>query len=44
MTSATFSRIDALLNIAGAVPGIVLFQMAGEQWNAIIEFKHQGGR
>src|SRR5215813_6488178 len=33
-TLAKFGRIDALLNIAGAVPGIDLFQMTDEQWNA----------
>jgi NADP-dependent 3-hydroxy acid dehydrogenase YdfG len=28
-----FGRIDALANIAGAVPGFDVFQMADEQWN-----------
>jgi 3-oxoacyl-[acyl-carrier protein] reductase len=39
-----FGRIDALLNIAGAVPGIDLFQMADEQWNSGIELKLHGAR
>jgi 3-oxoacyl-[acyl-carrier protein] reductase len=43
-TLAEFGRIDALLNIAGAVPGIDLFQMTDEQWNAGIELKLHGAR
>jgi 3-oxoacyl-[acyl-carrier protein] reductase len=43
-TLAKFGRIDALLNIAGAVPGIDLFQMTDEQWNASIELKLHGAR
>jgi 3-oxoacyl-[acyl-carrier protein] reductase len=43
-TLAKFGRIDALLNIAGAVPGIDLFQMTDEQWNAGIELKLHGAR
>jgi 3-oxoacyl-[acyl-carrier protein] reductase len=43
-TLAKFGRIDALLNIAGAVPGIDLFQMADEQWNAGMELKFHGAR
>ena len=31
-TLAEFGRIDALLNVAGAVPGIDLFEMSDEQW------------
>ncbi len=31
-TRAAFGRIDALLNIAGAVPQIDLFEMTDEQW------------
>ena len=31
-TLAAFGRIDALLNIAGAVPQIDLFEMTDEQW------------
>ena len=33
-TLAKFGRIDALLNIAGAVPQIDLFDMTDEQWDA----------
>ncbi len=43
-TLAKFGRIDALLNIAGAVPGIDLFQMADEQWDAGMELKLHGAR
>jgi 3-oxoacyl-[acyl-carrier protein] reductase len=43
-TLARFGRIDALLNIAGAVPGIDLFQMTEEQWNAGMELKLHGAR
>jgi 3-oxoacyl-[acyl-carrier protein] reductase len=39
-----FGRIDALLNIAGAVPGIDLFQMTDQQWNSGIELKLHGAR
>lgn len=38
-TLAKFGRIDALLNIAGAVRGIDLFQMTDEQWNVGMELK-----
>ena len=31
-TLSAFGRIDALLNIAGAVPRINLFEMTDEQW------------
>ena len=37
-------RIDALLNIAGAVPQIDLFEMTGEQWHAGMELKLHGAR
>ncbi|MGY3617798.1 SDR family oxidoreductase [Bradyrhizobium sp. USDA 10063] len=43
-TLAKFGRIDAVLNIAGAVPGIDLFQMADEQWSAGMELKLHGAR
>jgi 3-oxoacyl-[acyl-carrier protein] reductase len=43
-TLAKFGRIDALLNIAGAVPGIDLFQMSDEQWNVGMELKLHGAR
>ena len=34
-----FGRIDALLNIAGAVPQIDLFEMTDEQWDAGLALK-----
>ena len=37
-------RIDALLNIAGAVPQIDLFEMTDEQWRAGMELKLHGAR
>jgi 3-oxoacyl-[acyl-carrier protein] reductase len=37
-------RIDALLNIAGAVPGIDLFEMTDVQWNVGAELKLHGAR
>jgi 3-oxoacyl-[acyl-carrier protein] reductase len=37
-------RIDALLNIAGAVPQIDLFEMTDEQWYAGMEPKLHGAR
>ena len=43
-TLAKFGRIDALLNIAGAVPGIDLFEMSDEQWNSGVELKLHGAR
>jgi 3-oxoacyl-[acyl-carrier protein] reductase len=39
-----FGRIDALLNIAGAVPQIDLFEMTEEQWRASAELKLHGAR
>jgi 3-oxoacyl-[acyl-carrier protein] reductase len=39
-----YSRIDALLNIAGAVPQIDLFEMTDEQWHAGMELKLHGAR
>jgi len=39
-----YGRIDALLNIAGAVPQIDLFEMTDEQWRAGMELKLQGAR
>ena len=39
-----FGRIDALLNIAGAVPQIDLFQMTDAQWNAGMELKLHSAR
>jgi 3-oxoacyl-[acyl-carrier protein] reductase len=43
-TLERFKRIDALLNIAGAVPQIDLFEMTDEQWNAGMELKLHGAR
>ncbi len=39
-----FGRIDALLNIAGAVPQIDLFEMTDAQWQAGMELKLHGAR
>lgn len=39
-----FGRIDAVLNIAGAVPQIDLFEMTDEQWHAGAELKLHGAR
>lgn len=39
-----FGRIDALLNIAGAVPQIDLFEMTDEQWRTGMELKLHGAR
>ena len=43
-TIATFKRIDALINIAGAVPQIHLFEMTDKQWNDGAEMKLHGAR
>jgi 3-oxoacyl-[acyl-carrier protein] reductase len=39
-----FGRIDALLNIAGAVPQIDLFEMTDEQWEDGMALKLDGAR
>lgn len=39
-----YKRIDALLNIAGAVPQIDLFEMTDEQWWTGMELKLHGSR
>ncbi|MGH9715812.1 MAG: SDR family oxidoreductase [Candidatus Acidiferrales bacterium] len=39
-----FGRIDALLNIAGAVPQIDLFEMTDEEWKVGMELKLHGAR
>jgi NAD(P)-dependent dehydrogenase (short-subunit alcohol dehydrogenase family) len=39
-----FGRIDALLNIAGAVPQIDLFEMTDQQWRDGMELKLHGAR
>ena len=41
---AGFGRIDALLNIAGAVPQIDLFEMSDEQWEGGLALKLHGAR
>jgi len=41
---AAFGRIDALLNIAGAVPQIGLFEMTDGQWEDGIALKLHGAR
>jgi NAD(P)-dependent dehydrogenase (short-subunit alcohol dehydrogenase family) len=43
-TLDTCGRLDALLNIAGAVPQIDLFEMTDEQWYAGMELKLHGAR
>jgi 3-oxoacyl-[acyl-carrier protein] reductase len=43
-TLGRFGRIDALLNIAGAVPQIDLFEMTDDQWRAGTELKLHGAR
>jgi len=39
-----FGRIDAVLNIAGAVPQIDLFEMTDDQWKDGMELKLHGAR
>jgi 3-oxoacyl-[acyl-carrier protein] reductase len=39
-----YGRVDALLNIAGAVPQVDLFEMTDEQWHAGMELKLHGAR
>jgi 3-oxoacyl-[acyl-carrier protein] reductase len=41
---AAFGRIDALLNIAGAVPQIDLFEMTDAEWEAGLALKLHGAR
>jgi 3-oxoacyl-[acyl-carrier protein] reductase len=43
-TLERFGRIDALLNIAGAVPQIDLFQMNDAQWDDGLALKFHGAR
>jgi 3-oxoacyl-[acyl-carrier protein] reductase len=43
-TLAAFGRIDALLNIAGAVPQIDLFEMTDTQWESGLALKLHGAR
>src|ERR1700744_1152962 len=41
---AAFGQIDALLNIAGAVPQIDLFEMTDAQWEGGLALKLHGAR
>jgi 3-oxoacyl-[acyl-carrier protein] reductase len=43
-TLSAFGRIDALLNIAGAVPQIDVFDMTDEQWDRGLALKLHGAR
>jgi len=43
-TILRFGHIDAVVNIAGAVPQIPLFEMTDEQWNDGVEMKLHGAR
>jgi len=43
-TLETFKRIDALLNIAGAVPQVDLFEMTDAQWDTGMALKLHGAR
>ncbi|NLR98228.1 SDR family oxidoreductase [Rhizobium sp. P38BS-XIX] len=43
-TLAAFGRIDALLNIAGAVPQVDLFDMTDQQWEDGLALKLHGAR
>jgi 3-oxoacyl-[acyl-carrier protein] reductase len=43
-TLERFGRIDALVNIAGAVPGLDVFQMTDEQWDGGLALKLHGAR
>jgi NAD(P)-dependent dehydrogenase (short-subunit alcohol dehydrogenase family) len=41
---AAFGRIDALVNVAGAMPQIDLFEMTDEQWDGGLALKLHGAR
>lgn len=43
-TMARFGRIDALLNIAGAVPQVDILEMTDEQWDGGMALKLHGAR
>jgi NAD(P)-dependent dehydrogenase (short-subunit alcohol dehydrogenase family) len=43
-TRSAFGRIDALLNIAGAVPQVDLFEMTDAQWDGGLALKLHGAR
>lgn len=39
-----FARIDALVNVAGAVPGVDVFEMSDAQWDSGMALKFHGAR
>lgn len=41
---ARFGRLDALVNVAGAVPGLDVFSMSDAQWDAGLALKFHGAR
>jgi 3-oxoacyl-[acyl-carrier protein] reductase len=43
-TLARFKRIDTLVNVAGAVPGLDLFEMSDAQWDESMALKFHGAR
>jgi 3-oxoacyl-[acyl-carrier protein] reductase len=43
-TMKRFERIDALVNIAGAVAGLDVFQMTDDQWDSGMALKFHGAR
>jgi 3-oxoacyl-[acyl-carrier protein] reductase len=43
-TLAAFGRVDALLNIAGAVPQVDLFEMTDDEWESGLALKLHGAR
>ena len=43
-TLAAFGQVDALLNIAGAVPQVDLFEMTDAQWDSALALKLHGAR
>jgi len=43
-TLRAFGRIDALVNVAGAVPGVDVFEMTDAQWDSGMALKFHGAR
>jgi 3-oxoacyl-[acyl-carrier protein] reductase len=43
-TLECFGRIDALVNVAGAVPGLDVFEMTDEQWDSGMALKFHAAR
>jgi len=43
-TLAAFGRIDAVVNVAGAVPGVDVFDMTDAQWDSGMALKLHGAR